>query len=245
MTDDKLATVAATHIMQPERASQSIALQLTEMARDKSLDVTKLEALLRMQREMEAEEKRTAFRAALSRLQATTSQLSKKGVIEAGSRRSKFLRLEDIDHAIKPLLAAEGFSFSFDSTPPSGNAVTFTATLAHKDGYAETKTLTLPIDTGAGRSAVQSMGSTVSYARRYLIEMHLNIVKKDEDDDGRGGPKPLTQEEIETLKSELAAAGGDERAFLAVYGGTWDSISQANYKAARQQIARKKAQGGK
>jgi len=242
---DLVKTETTTLAPPPERASQTIAMQLTEMARDKTLDVTKLEALLKMQREMAAEEQRTSFRAARARLQAKTQQLTKHGTIDTGSRKSRFLRLEDIDHAIKPLLAEEGFSFSFDSSPGPGNAVTFTAELAHKDGYAETKTLTLPIDNGAGRSAVQAMGSTVSYARRYLIEMHLNIVKKDEDDDGRGGPLPLTAEQLETLQRELAEVNGDERAFLAVYGGTWDSISQANFKAARGQIARKKAQGAK
>ena len=247
--NDSLTKQPPTAIMQPTpepRASQTIAMQLTEMARDKTLDVTKLEALLKMQREMAAEEQRTAFRAARARLQSQLGQVSKKGVIDAGSRVSKFARLEDIDSAIKPLMAAEGFSFSFDSTPgPGSNQVTFTAELSHCEGHAETKTLTLAVDSGNGRNAVQSMGSTVSYARRYLIEMHLNIVRKGEDDDGNGGPLPLTAEQLAELKRDLG--DGDERAFLAVYGGTWDSISQRNFKAAKGLLARKNAQkaGGK
>jgi hypothetical protein len=239
--NDALTKVTPAAITTPEpRASQTIAMQLTEMARDKTLDVTKLEALLKMQREMAAEEQRTAFRAALARLQSQIGQLSKAGVIETPSgRKSRFLRLEDIDNAVRPLLAAEGFSLSFDSTPGQGNMTTYTATLAHCDGHAETKTLALPIDTGAGRNAVQSMGSSVSYARRYLIEMHLNIVKKGEDDDGGGGPLPLTEAQLVELKTALGS--GDERAFLAVYGGTWDAISQRNFKAALGMIQRKNA----
>ena len=45
----------------------------------------------------------------------------------------------------------------------------------------------LPPDVGPGRNALQAMGSTLSYAKRYLAEMLFNIVRENEDDDGQAG----------------------------------------------------------
>jgi hypothetical protein len=229
--------------------SQNIATQLVEMSRDKSIDVAKLGELWKMQREMEAEEKRTAYRAALARVQSGLEQMKKSGVITTPSGRvSKFLRLEDIDNAIKPFLRDEGFAFSFDQEPGPGNSVTFVAELMHREGWSEKKRLTVPIDTGAGRNAIQSMGSSVSYARRYLIEMHLNIVRKGDDDDGNGGPRPLTTDQLQTLKEELDLNGVPEAEFLRVYGGTWDGLNEKVYTAAlgmiRKSGERRKKGGG-
>jgi hypothetical protein len=68
---------------------------------------------------------------------------------------------------------------------------------------------------GAGRNAVQSIGSTTSYARRYLLMMHLNLVTRDEDDDGAGGSgnEPITSVQAAELRRLLDEAGGDPARF--------------------------------
>ncbi len=60
----------------------------------------------------------------------------------------------------------------------------YTATL-QKGAHAVTKSLTLPADTSGGKNAIQSIGSTVSYARRYLTKMHFNLIEEGEDLDAR------------------------------------------------------------
>jgi hypothetical protein len=190
---------------------------ITRAALDPSIDVAKLERLLAIQQTLLADQRRTAFRAALARLQERLPQIQKSGLILGADNkvRNRFAKIEDIDNAIRPLCAEEGFSFSFDSKT-AGSSIEFTGTLHHREGHAETKTLTLPIDNGAGRNAVQSVGSTTSYARRYLLGMHLNLVTRDGDDDGMGGrnDEPITPTQVAELRKLLEESGGDPARFL-------------------------------
>lgn len=224
---------AETHEIQREPGS--ILDVIERAARDPSVDVAKLERLLAIREKIVTDARRTAFMEALARLQARLPQITKSGTItdRDGAIRNRFAKIEDIDVVIRPLCADEGFSFAFDSQPkPPG--IEYSCTMAHRDGHSETKTLNLPIDTGAGRNAVQSIGSTTSYARRYLLGMHLNLVTRDEDDDGNAhGAAPITAEQAAHLRAELARVGGNEARFLNwIAAPTFEEIRAANYSRA-------------
>src|SRR5712691_4864702 len=82
---------------------------------DPRMDVEKMQRLLDMHMQITTENRKVAFAAAMSRLQAKLPQINKEGrIIVKGVERSRYARIEDIDLAIKPLMAEEGFSFSFD-----------------------------------------------------------------------------------------------------------------------------------
>jgi len=221
---------------------------ITRAALDPAVDVAKLERLLDIQERLLADQRRTTFRAALARLQERLPQITKQGTIldGAGRARNKFAKLEDIDAVIRPLLAEEGFSFSFDSKTAPNGMIEFTCTLHHRDGHAETKTIALPVDNGAGRNAVQSVGSSTSYARRYLISMHLNLVTRDEDDDGAGGGhEPITSAQVAELRRLLDEAGGDPARFCRWLGvERVEDVRLAQYGRAIKFIEEKKRQRG-
>jgi hypothetical protein len=142
------------------------------------------------------------------------------------------------------LCAEEGFSFSFDSKQ-AGNSIEFTGKLAHREGHSETKTLTLPVDNGAGRNAVQSVGSTTSYARRYLLGMHLNLVTRDEDDDGMGGAgkEPITAAQVVELRKQLEESGSNVERFLKWIGAaSLEEVVSAKYGRALKFVEEKKRQ---
>lgn len=248
MTDDKLATAEPAPIAAP--AQQTAMLSIIERAaKDPTVDVDKLERLLAIQDKVMADAARTAFMQALARLQADLPQIRKDGrIVVKGNERSRYARLEDIDTAIRPLLAAEGFALSFDSSSPDGKLFTFSCRLMHRDGHSETKTLTLPLDKSDYRSDVQSIGSSETYAKRRLIKMHLNIIERDEDDDGNGGQRPVTQEQADTLRNGLGDLGGSEddmlkRAgkFLSWLGAeTFESILARDFDRAMKFLEEKK-----
>ena len=224
-----------------QQEAASILDVIARAASDPTVNVEKLERLLAIQERLLADKRRTSFMAALSALEAELPQVVKSGRVSVnGTLRSKFARIEDVDTAIRPLCREHGFAFSFDSTPsPSG--ITFSCTMSHRDGHAETKTLTLPADTGAGRNAVQSVGSTTSYARRYLLAMHLHLVTRDEDDDGHGGRGPVTAEQAETLRAKLAEVGGNEARFLNwLAAASFEEIPAANFDRAMRFIDEKR-----
>lgn len=237
---DKLARV--------ENETAMVLDGITRAALDPNVNVEKLERLLGIQERLLADHRKTAFRAALARLQEKLPQITKAGVIldKEGRARNKFAKYDDIDAVVRPMCAEEGFSFSFDSKS-AGALIEFTCTMAHRDGHAETKTLSLPVDAGAGRNAVQSIGSTTSYARRYLLSMHLNIVTRDEDDDGQGaaGNEPITREQAAELHRQLIEAGGDPGRFVKWLGvEAIENVRVSQYARALKFIDEKKRQRG-
>lgn len=217
----------------PAQVETSLLAVIANAATDARVDVDKMERLLAMHERIMAEQRHTAFAAALSRLQAKLPQINKAGrIIVKGTERSRYARIEDIDLAIRPLLAEEGFAFAFDSEMLDGK-MRISAKLSHRDGHSETKFLILPIDTSDYRTNVQSVGSTVSYGRRYLIKMHLNLVEVAEDDDGRGGSKPISQDQARDLHALLTGVGADEARFLKFMGvDSIESILVRNHKQA-------------
>jgi hypothetical protein len=183
---------------------------------DEKLDVGTVERLLAMQERVIADQRKQAFKAAMARLQAKLPQVQKDGrIVVKGQERSRFARIEDIDLAVKPLLAEEGFAFSFNTESKDPNNLLISAELSHRDGYSEMKSLLLPIDKSDFRSNVQSIGSTVSYGKRQLIKMHLNLVERGEDDDGQGGSQLITEDQAKDLEAMITEVSADKARFLA------------------------------
>lgn len=242
MTDRDQTAIVVGAPTAVERETSTILDVLERAARDPSVDVGKLERILAIQQTLLADQRRAAFMAALARLQAVVPQIAKSGTIEDrdGRARNTFAKLEDIDVSIRPLCAAEGFSFSFDTRAGTGGTE-YSCAMSHRDGHTEVKTLVLPLDTGAGRNAVQSAGSSLSYARRYLLSMHLHLVTRAEDDDGNGGAGTVTQEQADELRRTLAEVGGDEVRFLRWAGAaTVEEIGAGKLGAARKFLEEKK-----
>ena len=210
---------------------------------DPDLDVEKMERLLAMHERITAEQRKTAFMAALSRLQAIVPQIEKNGqIIVKGVERSRYARLEDIDAVIRPILAAEGFAFSFDSTSNDGKLHVLSCKMSHAEGHSETKTIVLPMDSSNYRSDVQSIGSTVSYARRQLIKMHLNIIERGEDVDGNS-LEPISAEQVQDIEALMSEVGADEAKFL-VYVGVESlaAIRERDFKRAISALESKRRQ---
>lgn len=206
------------------------------------VDVEKMRALFELQKEILAEERKVVFMAALSRLQAKLPQITKYGQ----AKNSKFAKLQDIDVVIRPLLSEEGFSLTFDEESSSEKTSTFIMTMGHEAGHRETKRLTVPIDVASKnregnsvRPAIQDAGSTVSYARRYLLKMHLNIIEKDEDTDGEPR-RPITEQQVTDLKIAAEQAGVNIPRFLFYMGvGDFNEILQRDWKKALTAIEAK------
>lgn len=225
-----------------QHEAASILDVIARAAKDPTVDVAKLERLLAIQERLLVDQRRTSYMAALARLQARLPQIAKSGTITGreGEVRNRYAKIEDVDVAIRPLCAEEGFSFSFDSKPTQGGTE-YSCAMHHRDGHSELKTLVLPLDSGAGRNAVQSAGSSLSYARRYLLSMHLHLITREEDDDGTGSSRaPVTAEQAASLKADLAKANGNEARFLNwLASPSFEEIPAANFERARRFIAEK------
>lgn len=171
----------------PSEISTVIAA-IERMAVNPDVDAEKMLKLLEMQERIMAKQAEMLFNQALGRVQKVLPVVTKHGKIEFTDKNGKqretpFARYEDIDEVIRPLLLNEGFSISFNSE--WNDSALVSGTLSHIGGHSKTSTLRLPLDTSGSKNNLQAMGSTISYGKRYLVGMLLNIITKDEDNDGK------------------------------------------------------------
>jgi len=204
----------------PADNTNSLLPAIITLAKDPSVDVAKLAALLDMQAKMEARQAEREAIEAFTALSANLPRVKKTGVIDMGTKGSmKFAKWEDMDKVIRPLLVENGFSLSFNSVERPGGGLTVTGELMHRSGHVRTATIALALDTGAGRNNLQAMGSSLSYGKRYCAEMLLNIVREGDDDDGtKGGAAFVTAEQVAELQGLIEETGADEAKFLQAAG---------------------------
>lgn len=183
------------------------------------------------------------FNQAMTSLQKVLPVIHQKSEIKHGDKLiAKYAKYDDIDRIIRPLYSAEGFSLSFNSQRMADGTVVYYGTVAHESGHSRTAEMILPADTGPGRNAVQAQGSTLSYAKRYLVMMLLNLVTTGEDDDGESaGSKTVTDQMVLDMEELIATSGADRGKFLEHFKVT--EISDLSSKDYTKAMALLKAKG--
>ena len=220
------ARVIGHTAMQPIQSEASAIMNMIErVARDPSVDLERMERLLQMREQMIAREAKMAFDEALSQAQVEFPVVERKGKIEvrkkdsAGDRTgavqqsTPYARWEDINDAIKPVMASHGFALSFRVDIIQDRGIKVTAILSHAKGHREETSIILQHDSTGSKNAVQAVGSSVSYGKRYCAAALLNLTSRlpeDQDDDGSaaGGDGPISEDqlaELIRLADEVAA----------------------------------------
>lgn len=197
---------------QQDHPGENLLAVIARAVADPRLDVEKMERLLAMHRTIVTEQRQTAFMAAMARLTPRLPEIQKRGT----SHQGKYARLVDIDRAIRPLIAEEGFSLSFDSQPMEGK-VRVICKLSHGEGHFETKQIDLPLDNSGSKNGAQMVLSTVAYGRRALTKMFFNLIEAGEDTDGND-PTTITKDQANKLVSLINEARADKARFLKFMG---------------------------
>lgn len=212
-----MSAVATIETSTPAVSETTALVSIIERAaRDPNVDIDKMERLLQMQERVLARTAREAYAAAFADMQERLPTIQEKG---RGDKGMKYALWEDVNAAIKPVLAEHGFGISF-KTGRQNDRVTVTAILTHRQGHSEETTLELPIDTSGSKNAVQAVGSSTSYGKRYTAQALLNLTSRDgfeRDDDGRAsgaGPK-VSEDQVIALRELAEAVEADVGKFLA------------------------------
>ncbi len=216
--------------------ANNLLTMIADAARDPNMNVEKMERLMAMHERLVANQQRTAFMAAMGRLTPKLPEIGKHGT----SHHGKYARLEDIDRAIRPLIAEEGFSMSFDSIPVDGK-VRVTCKLSHAEGHFETKQIDLPLDNSGSKNGAQSVISTVSYGRRALVKMFFNLIEAGEDTDGNSA-EVISADQAIAICDLIKESGANERNFLELIAGTQsiEEIPARDYKRVMNALETKK-----
>lgn len=123
---------------------------------------------------------------------------------------SRYARLEEVNKTIKPCYTEHGFSVSFGELQdaPVG-MVRILADVRHAGGHSAPYRVDMPLD-GVGSQGkanamnpVQARGSTISYAKRYLLCMIFNVTIADEDTDGQMSTGVIDEKQLVVLNELL------------------------------------------
>ena len=225
--------------------SESAALLqvIYRAATDPAVDVDKMERLMKMHREIQAQRAKVAYNAAFAEMQPKLPVITEKGEIKIRDVvQSKYAKFEDIIEVITPIISAHGFGLSF-RLGRDGDRQTVTGILSHRDGHDGETTLGLPLDMSGSKNNVQGVGSTVSYAKRYVTEALLNIVSRGQDNDGQSaGNDLISAEQKETLIALMKETKADTTKFLKYMAvESLDEIKAANFNRAKSALEAKRA----
>ncbi|MBB3020697.1 hypothetical protein FHR70_003783 [Microvirga lupini] len=197
--------------------SAAIIQVIERAAMNPAVDIDKMERLLQMQERIMERNAKAAYAADLARMQPDLPVIIERGAIKGSNKQvqSTYALWEDINDAIKPVLSNHGFALSFRTGQEEGR-ITVTGVLSHRDGHSEETTMHLPIDTSGSKNAVQAVGSSISYGKRYTAGALLNITSRGEDDDGNaaGAGEGISDEQVMKIRDLIEAVGANEKKFL-------------------------------
>jgi hypothetical protein len=215
---------------------------ISRAASDPKTDVEKMEKLMGMYERIMERQARAAYMSALADMQLDLPEIPENG---KGHGNIKYALWEDINELIRPVLGRHGFSLSFRTGQADGKIIV-TGVLSHREGHSEETTMQLPTDTSGSKNAVQAVGSSTSYGKRYTAQALLNLTSRSEDDDGQNaGVRPISAEQRKVLQGLIEAAGGDVPTFCA-----WAQIEslaampEGKFAKAKQALEAKARQNG-
>lgn len=236
-------TIAEPALPVPTGEGATLLSVIGRAASDPNTDVDKLERLMSLYERVTERQAKAEYTAALAELQIELPEIEERGAIKIGhGNAQRYALWEDINVAIKPLLNKHGFALSF-KTGRDGDRVSVTGILSHRAGHSEETTMWLPVDNSGSKNAVQGIGSSTSYGKRYVASALLNITSRGEDDDGwSGGTQTITTEQIERLSALADEVGADKIKYCAhLKVVSIAAIPASRYREAEQALLAKKA----
>tara|TARA_R110000764_G_scaffold62357_1_gene132588 strand:+ start:186 stop:1022 length:837 start_codon:yes stop_codon:yes gene_type:complete len=153
------------------RTENQFVAVIERLATDPNSDLSKLEKMMDMQERVLDKQAEQAFAASMAAMQSEMPRVFEL----AQGHNLTYARLEDINDTIRPVLEKHGFCVTFATNQDDLKAVKVTAICSHKLGAKQETSLILPLDTSGSKNAVQAVGSTVSYGKRYTMCALLNI----------------------------------------------------------------------
>lgn len=246
--------------------SQAVLIVIQQIALDPTVSIDRMRELLAMQERILARNAKREFTRAMAKIQPLMPTIERNGKIVIATKdtrdkpkdqwvvqqESSYAKWEDVWEKIRGPLGEHGFTLTFSSEMTPAGLIAFTGILTHEGGHEERTTLVLQHESSGSKNAVQAVGSSLSYGRRYTAGMLLNIVSKDieHDDDGQkgGDPPTISAEQFETLGNLMETAKATPEPFLTFYSTklklreplkTLADLPAAQYEHMRGQLEKK------
>ncbi len=201
-----MSTEIALH---PQDGATGLMQIIARAANDPQMDVGKLQALLAVKKEWEADEARKAFVTAFAAFKSEAVRIVKnKDILDGPLRGRRYADLFAVVDSITPALSRHGLSTSWAVVRDDKDWIEVECILVHVQGHAERRKMGGPPDVGGAKNPIQARASAVTYLERYTFLASVGMAAAETDSDGvvqadePEAPDPWT----DALKVEAAAA---------------------------------------
>lgn len=246
MPDDLLVRTEPRPVPAATSEATSLMEVISRAAADPATDVDKLERLLGMYERITERSAERAYHDAMSSAQAEMRPIAADA--SNPQTKSKYASFVALDRALRPIYTNYGFSLSYDTDDGApAEHVRVVCKVSHREGHTERPRIDMPAD-GKGAKGGDVMtkthatGAAMTYGQRYLLKMIFNIAVGDDDDNGGGAIKLITDVQRDTLNALADNVGADKKAFCKFMGVTSIAgIPAHQYIRARQALEAKGA----
>jgi ERF superfamily len=175
-------------------------------ASDPSIDIAKVEHLVRLKKEMDAAEAERLFNEALAAAQAEMVPIVADAVNSEVGRAHRYASYAQLDRAVRPIYSRHGLSVTFNTGERSTDAVVEVTCYLCGHGHGRRYSILMPADGKGARggdvmSRTHAAASAISYGMRYILVMAFNLAV-DRDDDGNAAGRLPAQKSSAQLKRE-------------------------------------------
>src|SRR5690625_34802 len=206
--------------------SQAVLAMIERVCLNPDADMDKLEKMLEMQERMLDRNAKQAFTAAIAAMQEDMPEVVERGK----AHNTKYATFEDINAAVRPVLMKHGFAITFRGSQDA-STIRVTAVLSHREGHSEETSIQMPADTSGSKNAVQAVGSSISYGKRYTMSALLNIATRGEDDDANGAVavKKVSAFQAATIRQLAMKAPKKTQEWLKANYGAAENVPASEY----------------
>lgn len=219
--------------LQVENQATAMMQIISRAAADPACDLDKMERLLSMKERIDKEENSRQFNADMASMQIEMPSVAERGT----GHNIKYATFEDINDVAKPIMSKYGFAVSF-KVVETDRGVRVTGLLLHRSGHREETEMTFPSDTSGSKNAVQALGSSISYAKRYIMSAMLNITTRGEDDNGFAAVPDATVSfsQAAELNALLARCKPETQTGVSNIYGDLETLSKSDFNKVMAQL---------
>lgn len=203
-------------------------------------DLDKLDRLLSLRREHEAEEARKAFVAAKADFKSEPIIITKDK--KNKQYDSMYTSLGNLVQTVTPFLSKHGLDFDWNID--QSNGVKVTCMLRHARGHSESVSITFPPDKSGSKNPLQEIKSAITYAKGCTFESVCGLASTDGNLDDDGNAAGMSNGDVAEQIDEFhrcETMSGLDAAFKAAATKALDAQDMKAYTALKKaKDARKK-----
>ena len=218
MSEQKMAEVIDTPLA-PASFGDSPHVKMMELALTNNAAIEVLERLMLMDQTWQKEQARKQYLTAMAGFSGLIPKIEKTKEVRYTHRDGQGVtafdhaELGQYNHQISHGLSQHGLSHRWESKVEDG-VVWVTCVIAHASGHEERTELPGAPDTSGKKNALQAMASTVSYLKRYTLDMALGLAAADQDNGGQDGkPATITKDQSAELEELFDQSGAEWEKF--------------------------------